>query len=363
MKTYNRFPFSTSWDRTDTHHRLSLFDIPAYSTVLDAGCNDAGLAIALAKNGCSCTAIDQSPEYVALAKECAVRSGVNVDIRQERIEDHSGKYTYVICLSVLHWYEDIAQLVTHLASLCLGCLCLEIIAEPKQPASHVAERNYSHSYDGVRRLLWSLGFPVVECVGFSRDHHRTLIRAKRWIHGITCMSFRESMGCGSRVGRHNGNEVSWLGINTGGDDPWIVKLHIDNGLAVEQFIEQTKGHPCFLHYDVWNQCGIAESARFIATPRIQVTPCLRTAAEKAILCDALRFVHRLGFVHGDVKWDNCVRYGDRVILTDYGNVRRIGDAIGFMYAPGYLPAEKHLPPYAPATPSLDWALFDRMEVV
>jgi hypothetical protein len=57
-----------------------------------------------------------------------------------------------------------------------------------------------------------------------------------------------------------------------------------------------------------------------------------------------------------------LRYGDRVIITDYGNVRRIGDAIGFMYAPDYLPVEKHLPPYAPATPSLDWALFDRMEV-
>jgi serine/threonine-protein kinase len=62
------------------------------------------------------------------------------------------------------------------------------------------------------------------------------------------------------------------------------------------------------------------------------------------LCDALSYVHKLGWIHCDIKPDNIMigPYGE-VLLTDWGLARRIGDPKGeeeSMGAPGFCPPEQ-----------------------
>lgn len=80
----------------------------------------------------------------------------------------------------------------------------------------------------------------------------------------------------------------------------------------------------------------------------------KTKQSQVILCakrlvQALRLVHKERFIHRDIKPNNVMLCGDRLVLIDFGTVRDItptyqdkmlGEGVTGIYSPGYTPQEQ-----------------------
>ncbi|KAF0696456.1 Aste57867_12787 [Aphanomyces stellatus] len=74
----------------------------------------------------------------------------------------------------------------------------------------------------------------------------------------------------------------------------------------------------------WGERGLANCAERL--PRLQANDFLRFSCLKEIL-DAIRVVHELGYIHGDIKLENVVYFGDEAgyKLINFDNSARPGD--------------------------------------
>ncbi|KAF0719072.1 Aste57867_1302 [Aphanomyces stellatus] len=72
------------------------------------------------------------------------------------------------------------------------------------------------------------------------------------------------------------------------------------------------------------ECGSTNCAERL--PRLQANKFLRFSFLKKVL-DAIRVVHELGYIHGDIKLENVVYFGDETCykLIDFDNSARLGD--------------------------------------
>jgi 2-polyprenyl-6-hydroxyphenyl methylase / 3-demethylubiquinone-9 3-methyltransferase len=84
-------------------------------TALDVGCGAGLLAEPLARLGARVTAVDASPELIAVAREHAAAMGLEIDYRAGAVEELSGEFDLITCMEVVEHVADPAAFVTALA--------------------------------------------------------------------------------------------------------------------------------------------------------------------------------------------------------------------------------------------------------
>jgi 2-polyprenyl-6-hydroxyphenyl methylase/3-demethylubiquinone-9 3-methyltransferase len=93
----------------------------AGANVLDVGCGGGLLSEALAKAGAKVTAIDLSPELLKVARLHRLESGVNVDYRQQSVEELAAEspqsFDAITCMEMLEHVPDPASIIRACATL------------------------------------------------------------------------------------------------------------------------------------------------------------------------------------------------------------------------------------------------------
>jgi 2-polyprenyl-6-hydroxyphenyl methylase/3-demethylubiquinone-9 3-methyltransferase len=84
-------------------------------TALDVGCGAGLLAEPLARLGAKVTAIDASPELIAVAREHAAAMGLEIDYRAGAVEELKGQFDLITCMEVIEHVADPAAFVAALA--------------------------------------------------------------------------------------------------------------------------------------------------------------------------------------------------------------------------------------------------------
>ena len=82
---------------------------------LDVGCGAGLLAEPLARLGARVTGLDASPELIAVARDHARASGVNIDYRAGEIAELEGQFDLITCMEVIEHVADPAAFVAALA--------------------------------------------------------------------------------------------------------------------------------------------------------------------------------------------------------------------------------------------------------
>ena len=95
-----------------------LADLPV-TAALDVGAGTGRYVLKLARRGVTATAIDQSPEMLAVARRAASEAGVTVDFHQGTVDDGlpfaAGRFDLVICALVLCHVPDVRGALHELA--------------------------------------------------------------------------------------------------------------------------------------------------------------------------------------------------------------------------------------------------------
>ena len=84
-------------------------------TALDVGCGAGLLAEPLARLGARVTAIDASPELIAVARDHASAMGLEIDYRAGAVEELEGQFDLVTCMEVIEHVADPAVFAIALA--------------------------------------------------------------------------------------------------------------------------------------------------------------------------------------------------------------------------------------------------------
>jgi 2-polyprenyl-3-methyl-5-hydroxy-6-metoxy-1,4-benzoquinol methylase len=82
--------------------------------VLDLGCGEGGLALALAENGFDVTCVDISKTAVEKIREEAKKRGVMINAICDDLDSYEFKESFdvIICMGVLHFVKDFERLVS-----------------------------------------------------------------------------------------------------------------------------------------------------------------------------------------------------------------------------------------------------------
>ncbi|ATW03213.1 bifunctional 2-polyprenyl-6-hydroxyphenol methylase/3-demethylubiquinol 3-O-methyltransferase UbiG [Sphingorhabdus sp. YGSMI21] len=173
-------------DAIDLHFHCdsSLLRPLAGRTALDVGCGAGLLCEPLARLGARVTGLDAAAENIAVARAHAAPQGLDIDYRNEAIEDFAGKdFDLVTSLEVIEHVDDPQAFVNGLA----GSLAddgLMIISTPNRTALsnlllvELAERTgqiprgtHHHEQfvtpEELEKLLNSAGLEVVDTSGLS----------------------------------------------------------------------------------------------------------------------------------------------------------------------------------------------------
>jgi 2-polyprenyl-6-hydroxyphenyl methylase / 3-demethylubiquinone-9 3-methyltransferase len=95
----------------DEHSRTPLEG----KSALDVGCGAGLLAEPLARLGAKVTAIDASPELIAVAREHAAAMGLEIDYRTGAVEELKSRFDLITCMEVIEHVADPATFVAALA--------------------------------------------------------------------------------------------------------------------------------------------------------------------------------------------------------------------------------------------------------
>jgi 2-polyprenyl-6-hydroxyphenyl methylase/3-demethylubiquinone-9 3-methyltransferase len=95
----------------DEHSRTPLEG----KSALDVGCGAGLLAEPLARLGAKVTAIDASPELIAVAREHAAAMGLEIDYRAGAVEELKSRFDLITCMEVIEHVADPATFVAALA--------------------------------------------------------------------------------------------------------------------------------------------------------------------------------------------------------------------------------------------------------
>jgi 2-polyprenyl-6-hydroxyphenyl methylase/3-demethylubiquinone-9 3-methyltransferase len=87
----------------------------AGKTALDVGCGAGLLAEPLARLGAKVTAIDASPQVIAVARQHASTAGLDIDYRVGDVQELEGEFDLITCMEVIEHVADPASFVKALA--------------------------------------------------------------------------------------------------------------------------------------------------------------------------------------------------------------------------------------------------------
>jgi len=97
---------------------LHLVGPPSGLRILDVGCGDAALAVALAKQDAIVTGVDSDPRMLAAGRARAEAGGVAVQLRQGDVRAlpfPDGSFDLVLAVTVLCFVDDAARAVSEMA--------------------------------------------------------------------------------------------------------------------------------------------------------------------------------------------------------------------------------------------------------
>ena len=90
-----------------------------FSRVLDVGCGTGRYALKLARKGARVTALDQSPEMLAVARQTAEQEGLSIDFRLASLDDglplEANQFNLLICALMLCHVADLAHAMREFA--------------------------------------------------------------------------------------------------------------------------------------------------------------------------------------------------------------------------------------------------------
>lgn len=114
---YRRWRSSRLGQITDTLEERLIVELvgpPLGRRILDVGCGDAALAVALAKRGAIVTGVDADPRMLAAGRARAEASGVAVQLLQGDVRAlpfPDGSFDLVLAVTVLCFVDDAARAV------------------------------------------------------------------------------------------------------------------------------------------------------------------------------------------------------------------------------------------------------------
>jgi len=89
-------------------------------TALDVGCGAGLLTEPLARLGANVTGIDASPEVIAVARDHAAASGLQIDYRAGDVQELSGRFDLITAMEVIEHVAEPAAFVRALAKRLAG---------------------------------------------------------------------------------------------------------------------------------------------------------------------------------------------------------------------------------------------------
>jgi len=155
----------------------------SFAKVLDVGTGTGRHALKLARHGASVTALDQSPEMLAVARQTAQREGLPIDFRLLSLEDglpfEENQFDLLICALMLCHVPGMAH-------------ALADFARVLQDEGHVLITDFHpvHTLYGWQTLFKRTGVTYhLPTVPYTRDDYLEAIRAS----GLTILEVAESL--------------------------------------------------------------------------------------------------------------------------------------------------------------------------
>ena len=184
MKTYNRFPWSTSWTRDDAAARLDEFLISDGASVLDIGCADAWFAIELATMGHVTIGYEPDDDLYQMAFECltATAGAVDVTLRHDEFigQESAGAMLVLSVLNRLPVEEGLAWLERILPSA-ERTVCLELWLDDLPPFAQGNPTIHPYPRADLLAVLKAAKFtvPAIEVI-LPGGIGTTLLQCWRW---------------------------------------------------------------------------------------------------------------------------------------------------------------------------------------
>lgn len=166
---------------------LAMLDQLPPGGLLEVGCGAGALLCELKERGFACTALETSPDALAVAK--AVHSSESegrhpVLISNEPLAEWSGRFDYLLAFEVLEHIEDDAEALLTWASWLRpgGHLLLSVPAHERRWTASDEWAGHFRRYEGelLRRLLVDAGLAIeqFECYGFPLGNLVEPLRAR-----------------------------------------------------------------------------------------------------------------------------------------------------------------------------------------
>ncbi len=195
---YARWRKSSLGRITDAHEQRLLLELIGDlrgQTVLDVGCGDGELAVALWERGARVSGIDASAAMIAAARQRALRQGADITFAvgtAERLPFAPAVFNCVVAVTVLCFVDDAA-------------LALDEIGRVLRPGGRlvIGELGQWSTWAAERRLRGSLGHPVWGRARFrTADELRDLVgKAGLTVQDLRGAIFYPPCGTAARLSR------------------------------------------------------------------------------------------------------------------------------------------------------------------
>ena len=166
----------------ETDAELILGALDEKGTVLEVGAGIGTLAIRLAKDGYSVTAVDVSAEALRRAGEAAAREGVVIDWREgfaEALPFPDKSFDYITCCHTLEHVKDLAKATAEFKRIARRKI---VVLTPKQKFRLYAENYHTQFFENAEQLSNAFGLTHFKCSEIDCIDHRNEFQGKAFLY-------------------------------------------------------------------------------------------------------------------------------------------------------------------------------------